>query len=574
MTDIAMVRARPLGSRRAFAAALFVLLALGLAAQVAGLFLKNVNWDEFIFLKNVYLYVNDDLHRLIQTSYVHLFAWLPGIGGQEVEQAVTGRVVMFGAWLLSLGLLYRLGALHMDALGALAGVVLFALFSFNQYHAASFRADNLLLPVVLGMVLMASLPTPRRLAAAGALGGLGLAISIKAILWAPAVLGLLLAAGAARPEARRGLLLGTLAAGAIALGVFFTILGLHSLSLAPAPGDAVKLSGSNSLFSIFYEMFIAEGLFPRGRLFLLSLMQNAFIWVVILAGALQAFRELRDPEHRRRAQRLLWLATPLLFVAVYHNAWPYAYLVLTPTACLLGGFAFSSLAGAAGGRKRGFAAVLLTLVAVEAALMIRPNLADRQSYQKQVLDIVHEIFPEPVHYLDKTGMVSSFPREMFTMTVYGLRVYRQRGEAEVARYIRERRPPLLLANTPQLDRWSEDGALANAEDKRLLPEDEVALRETYAHFWGPIYLAGRDWRDLQAGEERRFDLAQPGTYTVIAEAPLLIDGRRIAPGESLNLEAGPHRVLSLAAQPRARLLWGEGLSVPEIPPPETNVWGY
>ena len=574
MTDIAFTRARPLGSRRAFAAALLALLALGLAAQVAGLFLKNVNWDEFIFLKNVYLYLNDDLHRLIQTSFVHLFAWVPQAGASEVEQVVAGRLVMFAAWLTSLVLLYRLGTRHLDDLAALAGVVLFALFSYNQYHAASFRADNLLLPVMLAMVLAASTATPRRVLAAGALGGLGLAISIKAILWAPAVLGLLLVSGIAKPEARRPLLLASLAAGVIALAVFFAILGLHGLSLTPPPDRGVSVTGSNSLLSIFWEMFVAEGLFPRGRLFFLSLIQNVFIWILILAGVLQAIRELRDPDRRLRAQKLLWLATPLLFVAVYHNAWPYAYLVLTPTACLLGGLAFGDLASSAELRKRALAGIVLLLVAIEAALLIQPNMVDRQSIQKQVLGIVHELFPEPVHYIDKTGMVSSFPRKMFTLTVYGLRLYREEGRPAVSEYIAERQPPLLLVNSEVLDVWSEEGAQAQGEEYRLLPEDEAALQATYAPYWGPIYLAGREWRDLMAGEERRFELTFSGDYTVIAEAPLLIDGRRIAPGESLTLEAGAHQVLSLAEQARARLLWGEALGVPAADPPPHSVWGF
>ncbi len=566
MAETALSGSRPLGAARAFTLALSLLLALAVAAQVSGLFLKNLHWDEFIFLKNVYLHLRDELHRLIQTPYVHLFSWLPRAAETEAGQIIAGRIVMFAAWLASLALLYRLALGYLDRIGALASVTFFALFAYSQQHAASFRADSLLLPVLLAMMLLLSDPAPRRILAAGALGGLALALSIKAVLWAPAVLGLLLIASSERPQERGRLALASVFAGMAALAVFGTILGLHSLLLAAKPESAGGSAGAADFDSIFWQMFVAEGLFPRWRPLLASLLTNLAIWALIIGGAGLALSRLRRPETRSTALRLLCLASPLLFIALYHNAWPYAYLVLIPTACLLGGLAFAALLGAGRAMLTLLAAVLLAAVALQGAVAARANLTDSQKLQRQVLSLIHETFPEPVAYIDKTGMVPSFPRKIFTMTTYGLRLYRERGEAAIAAYIREAQPPLLIVGWRVLDVWPGGLAESYPAEDRLFPEDEAMLRATYAPFWGPVYLAGREWRVLAAGQRARFDLTLPGDYTVFAEAPLVIDGRRIEPGDSLRLEAGAHWMESTAAQARARLLWGKDLQAPAMEP--------
>jgi hypothetical protein len=46
---------------------------------------------------------------------------------------------------------------------------------------------------------------------------------------------------------------------------------------------------------------------------------------------------------------------------------------------------------------------------------------------------------------------------------------------------------------------------------KLLPADAAALRDTYAPYWGPIYLAGKDWRGLKDAEPVSFEMAIPET---------------------------------------------------------------
>lgn len=584
MTDMAFEKTRSIDFRRVFTIALAVLLALAAAAQLTGVFQKNLHWDEFIYLKNIYRYLDNDMSRVIQTAFVHLFTWVPAVSASEIGQIVAGRSVMYAAWLVSLFLLYRLASRLIDdqetspgaKLAAVAGVAFFALFSFSQYHAASFRADSLLLPVLLAMALLLCGATPKRLLAAGALGGLGLAISIKAVLWLPAVLGLLLIALAERPIARRQLLIATAGAAIAALAVFGCILVLHALTLAPtesAGGSGGESGGLAGLGGIFWQMFMEEGLFPRWAILRASLVQNAAIWLLVAGGVVATLRGARREAAPWRLWRLLAVASPLLLVAVYHNAWPYCYLVLMPGACLLAGYAFSSLVGDGGRLRPVLALLLLVAVALPGSMAARANLSDSQATQRQALDLIHEVFPEPVPYIDKSGFVSSFPRDVFTMTTYGLRVYREKGEAAVAAYIRDAKPPLLIVNWRVLEVWPGGVAEGHAAEDRLFPEDEEMLRRTYAPYWGPVYLAGREWESLAAGDRQEFDIVIPGTYTLLAEAPVTLDGAPLRPGESRVLSAGKQVLESATAQPRVRLLWGKGLKAPP-PQPDQPLYGF
>jgi hypothetical protein len=175
---------------------------------------------------------------------------------------------------------------------------------------------------------------------------------------------------------------------------------------------------------------------------------------------------------------------------------------------------------------------------------------------------VHQLFEEPVPYIDLSGKVASFPRPRLAITRAVLTPYRRAGVPVLANYIRDSGPPLLIVNSPSLDMWTE-GRLEKVDpDIRLLPQDEEALRATYAHYWDQIYLAGRQWSDLGAGERREFEIVVPGDHTLLAENPVTVDGRTYAPGATIALEAGPHELRTTAAEPDLRILWGKDLKLP------------
>ena len=93
---------------------------------------------------------------------------------------------------------------------------------------------------------------------------------------------------------------------------------------------------------------------------------------------------------------------------------------------------------------------------------------------------------------------------------------------------------------------------------RLLTADEETIRTTYAHYWDQIYLAGRQWRDLAAGERRSFEIVIAGDHTLIAGAPVIVDGETYSPGSAVRLDKGPHRLQTTSAELDLRILWGTG----------------
>ena len=538
-------------------ALLIILLAVAFAIVGLSAFFLPVNGDEFIFLSNIHRAANGWSVGLLQTAYVHLFAWLPFVGQDEVGQVKIGRVIYIGLWAISLFLLHRLARRLLDPLGALAAVVLFAVFLFSVSSASSFRIDGLVLPVLLSVALLLLNPTTGRVAAAGALSGLAVALTVKAVLWAPAFLGVLAVGLCDRPHRLRPILAGAMTGAATFAGIILAHRWAISTEGTPAPGVSVE-----GLVRLGRFMFF-DGLFPMPAVIWGALTLNSVTWALIVVGFGLALAGLREPRTRRDSLILLFLASPILSIAFYTNSFPYAYLVLIPTACLLGGTAFSRFLGSAEGLKGVVALLCLGGAAMPMLLFASWELRhDQTSKQSQVLSIVHQLFKDPVPYIDISGMVASFPRHMVGITRLGLTSYKQAGESVVANYIRDSKPPLLIRNSPSLDVWTQDVLHSLDPRLRLLPQDEEAIRSTYAQYWDQIYLAGRQWRDLGPGERRSFEIFVPGEHTLLAKHPVTVDGRTFAPGATIALEAGPHEIRTTSAEVDLRILWGRNLKLP------------
>ena len=540
---------------------LILLLLLSFASVILGVFHQKIAGDEFIFLSNVYRAAYDEPLGLLQTAYVHVFGWLTKVEGGEIVQIRLARLIYVAIWGASLALLYRLAGRLMDPLGALAAVVLFALFSPSVANAASFRVDGLLLPLLLAAALFLINPTSRRVAAAGAMAGLALALTVKAVLWAPALAGAL-AVGLWDSRGR----FWPIIAGALATSLSLCgIMLVHSWLISSAATAAPELS-SETVSWLGTYMLSGNGFFPKWSVFANSVRENLITWSLLILGLLLTLADLRRPHRRKSALVQLSLALPLVSIAFYTNAFPYAYLILFPTACLLAGRGSSHIANGQG--KLRAVSVLACLAAASLPLLMITtyNLTDRQEYQRKIISIIHDLFRTPVHYIDVGGMVSSFPRSIFFMTDFGVIGYRERGEPVIATYIREECPPLLIANRELLEVWNGGAADGLDPQLRFLPEDEEAIRATYAHYWGQIYLAGRQWLDLKAGQVVPFEIAISGDYTLLSEGPVAIDGRASPPGGRLTLAAGPHALRTVVREPDLRILWGKNVKIPSEKP--------
>ena len=64
------------------------------------------------------------------------------------------------------------------------------------------------------------------------------------------------------------------------------------------------------------------------------------------------------------------------------------------------------------------------------------------SEAEQLAREVQRIFPEPVGYIDRSGMLPSYPKVGFLMSTWGVEGVVARGKPTLAPLIRRRQPPL------------------------------------------------------------------------------------------------------------------------------------
>jgi hypothetical protein len=522
----------------------------------------NVNWDEFFFLSHVYALERGELGLFLQGAYAHAFRWITGTGGDEVEQVVRLRLVMCALLVVSAALLYGLARLWTSRTAALVAVLAFLAAWPVLKHGASFRADALILPLTLAAVyftLRGAGCSWRDAAIAGVCIGLAIVVTVKSVLLVPA-----LVAAALLPDAmRRGTPVPAVAAAIPRLALVFgcaavlaaALLALHSTSVVAAAEPAGAFA-SRAFAATVIDMPFA----PR-RDYLVRLIGEDFLfWTGVLAGLLIAVR-LRAWS----AAALSLALVPLLF---YRNAFPYYYPVMMAPAAVLVAVAAERLLDCRSPRVRGPAYVTLAVAigalvagAYDSLMALRFN---DQTSQRAVVAAVHQVFREPVPYIDHSGMIASFPKVNFFMSTWGVDAYLRAGRDFMPDALAGPCPPLLLVDHPVLS----PGTLLYGQ---LRETDRRLLETRYVDYWGPIRVAGAEVS--LAGDAPGF-LRVPctGNYRVESDGPVSITGSARVTGDVVALEAGRDYdvVADAASSPaaRLRLVWADARAPPAEPPPK------
>jgi len=532
------------------------LVAAGLVAQVWIATWLNVNWDEFRFLDLVHAHARGTLDRPLQTFHVHLFAWLPAVPGGEFGQITAGRVVMLGCQAATLALIWATGRHLAGPAGATLAALGYLAAEHTLVHAGSFRADPLataLLMLALYVLTVRRLG-PAAVAVAAGAGALAALVTIKAVLYAPAFAGAALLRVQSGDD-RAGTTLRLAATAALGAGFVAMLLAWHVGQLAPEPRSAPADAGSA------LQTALLSGPMPRAAEVAHWAPRSLVPLALVAVGLAAAARE-----GATRAAALALFAAPLLSVLFYRNAFPYFFPFILAPAMVV-----AALGGATLARWRLAVAALLAAAAAGLIAQALGALPQDQRVQRAVLDAVHTAFPEPVPYIDRAGMVATFPREGFFMSTWGLGTYRRAGRPVFPEIIARAAPPLVVANVGALDAALRGRHLPS--DAALLPADATLLRETYVPHWGPIWVAGAQLR-VAAGEDRRVEIRIPGPYTLEAAAPVLIGAHRLAPGTAVELDRGAHRVEATRAGPVV-LRYGRSLPRPPMPPPAGPIfWGF
>jgi hypothetical protein len=540
----------------------FITIALGVGVAAYKVLLAwrlNVNWDEFFFLNHIYALTRGELTLLLQGAYTHAFTWLTRLPGSEVDQVVVGRLVMVASLVLTAWLLWRLARLWMRGMVAALPSFVFLTSMPVLEHGGSFRADSILAPLSVAalLVLLSPARTPRGDWLAGALLGVAFAVTVKVVLFAPVVFFAILYVGSSscRPRIQWVSATSRMArVGAAAAIVAIALVGLHGLSVKSESQTIVNFAASTVGTTLLETPW-----FPRLDYFLRYFDWQPLPWILIAVGTGLALA--------RRRFDLAAMSLSLLPIAFYRNAFPYYYVVMLAPASILVGWALADISEVV--RRHASVATTSSLVAVLwlgtifNGLRYLDRLAvDDQRMQREVIAGVHEIFPEPVSYIDRCGMVSSFRKANFFMSTWGLAVYRDRNTAVMPATLATQKPAFVLVNTTAL-------SPVYAGEGGLLAEDQELLDRHYVDYWGPVRVAGADLT-LHGSTTSRATVPFAESYRLVTAEPLIIEGSVRANGDIIEVAAEGVEMAragkSSAETARVRLVIASAKAPPEIEP--------
>ena len=545
----AMDGAPPRLERFGFAAVGATFLCLSLFVAVN----RNINWDEFNFLAQIYAYDRARLTVPLQTFHVHLLRWIVWLPMSEVSQIVVGRLVFI---LLQLGTCAAIAAISLGFFSRRITLLVVASYlatGFAVEHGASFRTD-----VIVAFLLMGSLAILFRMRLAAAqlvvaaiLASVAVLVSIKASLYLPAFLAAF--AWRVRQDGLRSSLTGFVLLGLVFLASTAALWALHVASLATV--NALAQSASNA-DSALQKTVLSQGLFPRAHDIAEWMLQGFVPQIAILAGILAALLSL-GRKGWDFALVVLLLAAPLACLVIYRNAFPYFFPFLLPPVVLASGLAYRRIEHPA------MAAAIYVLILATLVVSIPRYAGKDQQAQRETIAAAKAAFPGPTPYIDRAGMIASYPKVGFFMSTWGMEGAIASGRDMLSEAIHRHRPRFVLANSDALH-FALEPATAPEPRLRLSGNDERLLRENYIHHWGAIWVAGKE---LEATPEpRSIELLIGGTYTIeCASGQLRLDGKPRACGTTVILPEGRHTV-SASAPVDVVLRIGAHLQIPDRTP--------
>ena len=525
--------------------------------------LVNINWDEFRYLSKVHEFDRGQLFTAFQTFHVRLFAWLPNVPGNEVDQVVAGRAAMFLLRLATSALVFLVGRRLFGTTGALIAVLASLGFSYLMRHGESFRSDPIIVFLFLGATALLVVGRPSRVAAgvAGVLLGATILVSAKAVFYLPIAAVIVAASIPGQREPGRLSRLALLGTAAI-----LAYLALHWLHAVALPGGRLDSTGTMATQVAGRVLWQS----PPLEILAASFRHDWAFWLLVLVGACFAMSEALwgAPTWRRVAWVVLGLLFPLSTLLFYRNAFAYYYVSVIPLASLACGLAVARLEGWLS--RRPLAAGIVTSLSGLALwtagwMAYRALDADTIAPQREVIDAVREAFPAPVPYLDRASMIAMYPSAGPFMTTYVLTDYRERGTANYPELVRRRQPRFLLANVDGLDLARPWDSMA-ASPYRLLREDFDYLKDHYVHHWGPVWVAGTT-RLADAERDLVLELPVPGPYTVESPGVVILDGDPVAGGSVVQVEQGEHTLRSGDSAKAVTLRFGDRLARPVAEPP-------
>ena len=525
-------------------------LVLVIALQFPLIWQRSIHWDEFFHFSQVHQFANGTLAQPIQTLKARLFMWVLDMSGSSIDHIVTIRFAMFAFELVAALAIAGVAARFTDWTTGIIAAAAYIGGGFVFQHGFSYRADPMaagLLMVALWLLLCTRMRA-YQLLICGFLIGLATMVTIKAILFAPAFIGI---AWLRWNEEQRSIewVARMIALGVAAVCTFAIVYLWHSQGLVDQTGNAGRgliQSSANKMFGIMSVPYLLFAL----KQTLLAPALSAIL--VLFPGELLRSRFLL---HERIA--LGGLFAPLLTLFFYHNTAPYYYTFMLPPVVAASAIVIASF------RKKFGTLIVAGLFAFSALMLWSKETSEPIRNQKLLTAVANEMFPEGVSYLDFCAFLGEFSKANAFMTPWGIELYKAGKYASILDTLNSKIVPLVMENDPMFTRL----LATDAPVPEFLPQDAAAMRKTYIRLWGPYWIAGKEISS--SSENEKFVVHVPGPYTVHG-AGISIDGRSYARNGIVILNRGVYLVG--ATDGAAKLVWGRHIKPPVDPAPTTPFW--
>jgi hypothetical protein len=556
---------------------IFSAIIISLILKFRLIFLLNIDGDEFSFLANVYQYVGGTLTSPYFTFHVHLFSWLPSLSGGEVSQIIAARVVMYFLGIGSCTFLYFISRLFLNRIGALFSVLCYLSVSNVMVHGTSFRFDPICVFLFLGAVYLILGKHRSRLpvAVAGLCMALSFLVTLKSIFYLVTLAGIFSCLFIYSEKKKEEVLYLTFflvwfALGWIALFMFHTYT-LSGASFSGQGGYLAHLSRSKILFHEF---------FPNKFYIFQAVIENLVPLVFGMAGISIVWWEITRFKNLPDNFLLLCLLVPLLTLSFYEFTFPYFYVFILSPGMTISGVLPDRIAEKykKNGSKRLLTCLIISYVIVFISFLdhYKNHSIDRTITQKNIIKTVHEMFPDPVPYIDRCNMISSFPMVGIHMTTWDMEKYTQANRPIMRELLVSRRPVFILANIVHLNLSLPRGTGRDIfRVDPLSEEDFNVLRDNFIHHWGNLYVAGKHLEFGSRERTKSFENLIPGVYTIESGGDVWVDRVLYKPGSKIRLGHGTYTVAPRTTPMKVVLRWGEDLYRPQDPFPVQPVFfGY
>lgn len=436
----------------------------------------NIHWDEFFFLSRVFDLQSGSLSGLFQTFHSWLFLPLTYLPFEETGLVLSGRMISFALFLATLCLLYGMLSQAFGLVPSVLALLIWGSCPESMIHGGSFRADSLcLFLVVLALSLCRSEAVSRKAVAVSGISlAVAFAVSLKSIL--------LLAVFA--PFAFRSseclfspkriqslfLILNVCLVSLFFLLVFHSSFVIQREDIALGRESTGALSYAAKLSREFLTLHAASNTVTTVGA---SMTMSPSYWILLISLVVFAARP------NSRVPAFIWCSIGIAFSVCLFYRNIFAYFLPTVV------FPWSVLAALEGGRlmSRGrYLGILVPVAfAVCAAFTFERWREFTMSGQREFIAAIHEAFPEPVAYIDRCGMVSSFPKVGPFLSSLVVERYRAGGNPIFPELVASLKPHFLIENSPLLE-----GRQNSFGSTELLDADRAELNSAFPYRYGKL----------------------------------------------------------------------------------------